>query len=167
MDACNLSLSKLVALDPSILVHRTSTSNNNHPTSKHQKAIFYIWIIWYNWSCIIIFKVTKFILRSFKSYVCRYLNVRRKIAERRKVALNFDAENANFIKDDRSSLKNQLSKYFKIKPECFKGRSNSISLYQTCIMMMTITAISAVDFKIFPRRFRKSKTFGISLVNIK
>lgn len=104
---------------------------------------------------------------SFKSFHYRYLNIRRKIAERRKVALNIDAENANFIKDDSSSLNNQLKRYFKIKPECFKGRSNSISLYQTCIMMMTITAISAVDFKIFPRRFRKSKTFGISLVKIK
>lgn len=52
-----------------------------------------------------------------------------------------------------------------MKPAYLKNRSNSISLYQTCIMMMTITAISAVDFKIFPSRFRKSKTFGISLVS--
>ena len=58
----------------------------------------------------------------------------------------------------------RLKTYFKTKPECLGKRSNTISLYQTCIMMMTITAISAVDFKVFPSRFRKSKTFGISLV---
>lgn len=66
-----------------------------------------------------------------------------------------------------TDLKSQdeiLRIYFDVKPEILEKRSNSISLYQTCIMMMTITAISAVDFKMFPARFRKSKTFGISLV---
>lgn len=62
------------------------------------------------------------------------------------------------------TLPEALSEYFKTKPKQFEKRSNTISLYQTSIMMMTITAISAVDFKLFPSRFRKSKTFGLSLV---
>ena len=78
---------------------------------------------------------------------------------------HFDMEKTIFIPASKSDFERKLSNVFKIKPEYLKNRSNTISLYQTCIMIMTITAISAVDFKIFPSRFRKSKTFGISLVN--
>lgn len=63
------------------------------------------------------------------------------------------------------SFSEAVSSYFSLKPIEFANRSNTISLYQTCIMMMTITAISAVDFKCFPSRFRKSKTYGVSLVS--
>lgn len=73
-----------------------------------------------------------------------------------------DFENAKLISNPE--MKDYLTNYFKIKPDHLENRSNTISLYQTCIMMMTITAISAVDFKMFPARFRKSKTFGLSLV---
>lgn len=60
----------------------------------------------------------------------------------------------------------EIHSFFNTRPEFFKNKSNTISLYQTCIMIMTITAISSVDFRMFPARFRKSKTFGISLVII-
>ncbi len=75
---------------------------------------------------------------------------------------NGDSENNKLIPDQ--TVPEKLFAYFKNKPDYLEKRSNTVSLYQTCIMFMTITAISAVDFKTFPPRFRKSKTFGISLV---
>ena len=99
--------------------------------------------------------------------IYRFSNVRRKIIDRSKVKCDFGSENTYLNIDDAAqNLTGKLLKHFKTKPDYLKNRSNSISLYQTCIMMMTITAISAVDFKIFPSRFRKSKTFGLSLVCI-
>jgi hypothetical protein len=56
-----------------------------------------------------------------------------------------------------------LEKFFDTSPKHSK-KSNSISCYQTCIMIMTITAISAVDFSAFPPHFRKTKQYGLSLV---
>ena len=75
-----------------------------------------------------------------------------------------DSENVKLITS--ADMKKNLMAYFKTKPDYLEKRSNTISLYQTSIMIMTDTAISAVDFKIFPSRFRKSKTFGLSLVII-
>lgn len=73
-----------------------------------------------------------------------------------------DSENTKLI--PCPNIKEKLLDYFNNKPQYLDRRSNTVSLYQTCIMIMTITAISAVDFKMFPTRFRKSKTFGLSLV---
>jgi hypothetical protein len=73
-----------------------------------------------------------------------------------------DSENVKLI--SKSDMKENLMIFFKSKPDHLENRSNTISLYQTCIMIMTITAITAVDFKMFPARFRKSKTFCLSLI---
>lgn len=56
-----------------------------------------------------------------------------------------------------------LEAIFDIAPKDSR-KSNSISCYQTCIMIMTVTAISAVDFRAFPPNFRKTHAFGLSLV---
>lgn len=76
---------------------------------------------------------------------------------------NLKVENVKLVStSDFDEL--EILNYFKMKPTQTNDRSNTISSYQTCIMIMTITAISAVDFKKFPSRFRKSKTYGLSLV---
>ena len=79
------------------------------------------------------------------------------------VSCNFD-DATIFSNNIKNSEEQTILNNFKIKLKNSCYRSNTISSYQTCIMMMTITAISAVDFKIFPSRFRKSKTYGLSLV---
>lgn len=87
--------------------------------------------------------------------------IRYSLVKRRLEAEHFDIE-----KDSNHLLaKETLEKAFNTVPaDC--PRSNTISCYQTCIMMMTVTAISAVDFKAFPPEFRKTKTFGLSLMDI-
>lgn len=82
------------------------------------------------------------------------------------VKKRLEAEQFDIEKDTNHLLaKETLERAFNTVPaNC--PRSNTISCYQTCIMMMTVTAISAVDFKAFPPEFRKTKTFGLSLMDI-
>lgn len=88
----------------------------------------------------------------------RFKNVEQKILDKHAN----DDEGLKLL--SKNSKNDFLMEHFDTKPDQMSTRSNTISMYQTCIMIMTITAISAVDFKAFPARFRKSKAFGLSLV---
>ena len=42
----------------------------------------------------------------------------------------------------------------------------ALTTYRAHMMLMTVLAILAVDFRIFPRSLAKCETFGVSLVHI-
>ena len=42
----------------------------------------------------------------------------------------------------------------------------ALTTYRAHMMLMTVLAILAVDFQIFPRTLAKCETFGVSLVHI-
>jgi phosphatidylinositol glycan class W len=42
----------------------------------------------------------------------------------------------------------------------------SLTVYRAHMMLMTVLAILAVDFPVFPRMLAKCETFGVSLVCI-
>ncbi|CAI2367116.1 unnamed protein product [Moneuplotes crassus] len=68
----------------------------------------------------------------------------------------------------------EIKEYIVIKPkEGFKGKkpnekrfSMMIRIFKTGVMIPTVICIFAVDFHDFPRRFVKTHTFGISLMDI-
>lgn len=45
------------------------------------------------------------------------------------------------------------------------ARPKYITVFRSFLQLLTIIAILAVDFKIFPRKFAKTHDFGFSLVN--
>ena len=49
----------------------------------------------------------------------------------------------------------------------YETKKTFISDFRSAMMLGTFVAILAVDFQVFPRRFAKCETFGISLVNKK
>jgi hypothetical protein len=46
------------------------------------------------------------------------------------------------------------------------SRKPWLSIYRALLMLHTCAAILAVDFPVFPRRFAKVETFGVSLVSV-
>lgn len=156
-------LSRMVSFVGPILFHWITTSCHCYFTAAHIQVLHYLRGFRVNWRVMFLFKVkTDFVsLCSFLMIFTRYKHVKSMMSDK-----NFGgAENANLISNFEK--KYNLMTFFKTKPDHLENRSNTVSLYQTCIMIMTITAISAVDFKMFPPRFRKSKTFGLSLVSFR
>lgn len=76
-------------------------------------------------------------------------------------------EQWNKIKDLPTGWSKKANKEQEQKDDkLFRGKLPFITNYRAIVIYITVLSILAVDFIIFPRRFAKTKTYGISLMDV-
>lgn len=70
--------------------------------------------------------------------------------------------NINIITTENENIKNSID----LPDNNNNNHKSYLSLFRGINMLLTCLSILAVDFRIFPRRFAKTETFGISLMDV-